>query len=730
MAKGLASSHWGFALLTVALAACSDVPDDGPVCLDGSRSKDCTALAQVLNAGGQLIADKQSVGVPITGLAIGKSADVDLQVVNAASIATAAGLRVTGVTIDWDGHPAPSFTCLTLSGLPCDTLNAAVIVPAGVTGVGRVDHLPFRLRFTRQDLEPRAAVVHVHFAGDFKHAQTQFTLVTQQGSPRLGVSTTAVEFPYVAPGTPPQEKPLLVHNAGDAALTVTRFELSGAKTFAIVLQGIAHAETFAFVPPLVLQPGAELPLQVRFLPDGLQKRLGSVRFFSDDPQQPLGTAVALLGNTAVPCVKLSPTQVLFGQAKVGEKREQKVTISNCGTAPLSVESATLEAGSHPAFGIGTLAPFALPVSAKKDVVVKWNPQAVPKPDATGKPSHDLGTLVVKTSAGPAKATLDGVAVDFLCPVADFKIKEGEEVVPQTTLHLNGLASYSAGGAPVKSYHWTVVQPAGSLQVFLPGPDFVAPKFTPNVVGDYKFCLEVKDVDGKPSCEPKCKTVLVAPGGCATHIELTWDTPGDLEQGDSGPGAGADLDLHVASSLAAGQDLDCDGTGDPWFSNPVDAFWYNAGPNWGSFDANVNDDASLDLDDTDGAGPENMNLGCAMDDTVSIGVHYWNDHGFGTSYATVRVFMGNAKIMDLAKVAMQPLDMWYVAKLTVPMGSSSAGSAPLKICHQSGDACIGFKMPGSSLGGKMWQPAGAWCVTPCYQPLGMSIPATSPANCGP
>ena len=39
----------------------------------------------------------------------------------------------------------------------------------------------------------------------------------------------------------------------------------------------------------------------------------------------------------------------------------------------------------------------------------------------------------------------------------------------------------------------------------------------------------------------------------------------------------------------------------------DCFWFNAHPNWGSFDPSVDDDPGLDRDDTDGAGPENLFL---------------------------------------------------------------------------------------------------------------------------
>ena len=90
--------------------------------------------------------------------------------------------------------------------------------------------------------------------------------------------------------------------------------------------------------------------------------------------------------------------------------------------------------------------------------------------------------------------------------------------------------------------------------------------------------------------------------------------------------------------ASGPDLDVNGIEDPWFDKDWDAFWYNKSPNWGSFDPAAGDDPSLDRDDTDGAGPENLNIAIPEDDIVyHIGVHYWDSHGLGPVNATVRVW---------------------------------------------------------------------------------------------
>ena len=306
------------------------------------------------------------------------------------------------------------------------------------------------------------------------------------------------------------------------------------------------------------------------------------------------------------------------------------------------------------------------------------------------------------------------------------VQEGEEVIPQTLTHLQGECS-ACGQMQTCKYKWTVKQPPGSLKGFSPSNSLQNPTFQPDAAGEYMFCLEVTDDKGQILCPQVCKTVLVVPDK-AVHVELLWATPADPDQTDSGPAAGADMDLHFANYLAkSGADLDCDGTGDPWFSNPFDCFWFNPDPQWGASNTAIQDDPTLDLDDTDGAGPENLSLE-TPEGTVelphhySIGAHYWHDHGYGISFATMTVYLLGAVALKVEKVAMNPLDMWYVAKLNWPNTLTGGALPPLDVCYQSGDACSGK--------GKMWQTKGDWCITPCYADPAFSagVGGAEPSNC--
>ena len=166
------------------------------------------------------------------------------------------------------------------------------------------------------------------------------------------------------------------------------------------------------------------------------------------------------------------------------------------------------------------------------------------------------------------------------------------------------------------------------------------------------------------------------------------------------------------------DLDCDGEGDPWFQPTFDTFWLNPHPQWGSFNT-TGDDPNLDLDDTDGAGPENMNLKEpeGLPDKLAvydIGVHYWNDHGWGSSFPTVTIYILAQPYMAVKGPEMNTLDMWYVGKLNWPNSKAGGGAGePLQQCWQTGDACLGKSDPGNPKAGLMWQAKGDPCVRHCY-----------------
>jgi hypothetical protein len=320
-------------------------------------------------------------------------------------------------------------------------------------------------------------------------------------------------------------------------------------------------------------------------------------------------------------------------------------------------------------------PWTVQVGQQSSFAVRYTTPDTESPkDANGAPIPDRGYIVLQTNAFTewVPVELSGYSVPVLCPTAVIDIEEGTNVIPQTTLHLDGTSSVATSGATISDYKWSVEQPTGSVSQLLPGDTFPNPVFEVNVAGEYVFQLSVWDTTGFESCEAATQVVVVTPDE-AIHVELLWTTPGDPDEFDEGPKAGTDLDLHFVHEYAGGQDLDGDGLADGYFDDQWDCFWYKPFPEWGSIDPNLDDDPGLDRDDTDGAGPENMNLNVPEDGTTyKVGVHNWKDPkspdfpmGFGPSLATVRVYIFGQEVWKKEAVNLNEKDMWEVCEISWP-----------------------------------------------------------------
>jgi hypothetical protein len=152
------------------------------------------------------------------------------------------------------------------------------------------------------------------------------------------------------------------------------------------------------------------------------------------------------------------------------------------------------------------------------------------------------------------------------------------------------------------------------------------------VGAYTVTLLVVAADG---AQAEANATFESTTGSAIHIELSWDTPGDANQID---GAGTDVDMHFTRP------------GGTW-NTSSDCHHAHPAPDWGAVD-DARDDPALDLDDVDGAGPENIHLD-APEDTENlggpyqVGVDYFREEdlgtleGYGSSFVTVRVYLDGA-----------------------------------------------------------------------------------------
>jgi hypothetical protein len=92
---------------------------------------------------------------------------------------------------------------------------------------------------------------------------------------------------------------------------------------------------------------------------------------------------------------------------------------------------------------------------------------------------------------------------------------------------------------------------------------------------------------------------------------------------------------------------------------------NTLPQWGDL-SDYDDDATLDRDDKDGWGPENINL-FLPEQAVQyfVGVYYWSANGFGKSTPTVRIYLDGQSTPFVVKTGplMAQGELWCAGRVS-------------------------------------------------------------------
>ncbi len=455
--------------------------------------------------------------------------------------------------------------------------------------------------------------------------------------------------------------PFEIFNIGDGDLEITEAKLSGEAGFSYELE-----------LPVTVPPGGSVEGTASFETQDPGLKKGTITF-ETNASNPVAAQLPLLGVGAAPCLLVQPPLIEFGGAYVLSHHEQPMTLVSCGVIPVTVDSIVLLAEDGSPFsldlstGPGPL-PWTLEPGEQVEVSVGFDPTASSPVDAGGNPIKETATVSIQTTGvGPVmQVPVSGFAGEAGCPTPVIDVAEGHFVSPGTVLHLDSLGSIAPDG-DVSYVSWAVTSPAGAPEGSF-GPDAESPvvTYTVNELGEYVFSLKVFDeVDGTvlSGCGTATWSVTVK-DAIPLIVELTWDTPGDANQSDTGTGAGADLDLHAHDGLGNGPDYDGDGEPDTWFDFTHDVYWVDTSPDWGA--AGPEDDPWLVLEDPDGQGPERLEYHAPpLDTAITVGAHVWSDYGFGSSVATVRIYHFEELVHEITDVVIGTGDLWEAGTITWP-----------------------------------------------------------------
>jgi hypothetical protein len=464
--------------------------------------------------------------------------------------------------------------------------------------------------------------------------------------------------------------PVTLTNTGTCALEVNDIFLTGSSDFEITQPAgdgvISFATELEAALPISLDPGARYTLDITFTPsnDGFDEATLIVR--SDDARH-RNVDTPVFANGAAPCIVVTDEDGIdFGARFIGEAHSKTVTITNCNPRqPLEIYGISL--GADPVLGgadvfrlqgvPALVEPAVLDPGATLPFTLVFEPlryTPATNPACTSEDCEVIdGAMLTIESNDDVKTPLDisvrGLGTNNHCPVAIARARpRGSsapwdtqlDVIPLVTLELDASLSTDADG-PLSGYLWEVTErPLGSTAPLQPRADVANPTFFLDLAGRYIFSLRVYDQTGVESCEPATVLAMVTPNE-DIHVQLVWNTND------------TDVDLHFMRD------------GGVWDSQD-DCHWKNRAPDWGA--PGTDDDPSLDIDDVNSYGPENINLSNPEHGRrYHVGVYYYSDHGNRSPQTdvTIRIFIGGVERFANTFFDLRHHQFWHVADIDWP-----------------------------------------------------------------
>ncbi len=541
-----------------------------------------------------------------------------------------AELHVSGLTVTEASDPELSLAGLVNEPSPTNPLvvgagNAAT-VEVVVTAVEEGD-VSGQLRVQSDD--PEAGVVLVDISATVCE-------------PEIEVSPESVDFAGVHFGES-DTRTVTVENSGCYPLELTTIELGSATTADF---------TFESRPDdgATLAEGESLSIELRYTPDNEGFDLGSLVLTTNDADEPR-VIIPLVSDPTPPDIDVQPPELTFAALASGESVIKTLTVSNTATGGLLIlhdfvletEGTVFYKANFPVDQLG-------PGQAS---VVKIGY----RPDDVGSDSGSLHIFSNDADESEVVVPLSGGGIsDNQCPVA--VAGEDRQVEPLENLQLDGTGSYDPDGT-VTGYLWRVESKPYGSRAFPVPMNIAEPNFFFDIAGEYVLSLTVQDNEGMQSCEADEITFNAVPTE-KIHIQLVWDTDN------------TDMDIHLVKPGGALWDgYDHGGAypvsyGDCFFSTCKKEFEPSGNP----VDWSANGWPSLDIDDQNGYGPENINLNDPGDGDYGVYVHYWNDRGNGATTATLRIYLlGELRFTGAVAFTEEHL-LWKVADIRWMAGGGS------------------------------------------------------------
>ena len=235
----------------------------------------------------------------------------------------------------------------------------------------------------------------------------------------------------------------------------------------------------------------------------------------------------------------------------------------------------------------------------------------------------------------------------------------DKILPLRRVHLQGTNSYDPAGSQIITYQWEIIDhPMDSEfnEFDWQGQNDPMASFWVPLVGSYTVLLTVQNESGvKSGVTEQAKITFEATPESSLHVQLTWDNTTN------------DQDLHLTHTSAGGH----------FCSSQADCFYTNKLPLW--FDADERGEGAnprLDIDDTNGLGPENINIDRPRPGTYRVFVHYYPQTSAPAEPTAnvIRIYVNGLLRFSEQRVISAYEEVWAAAEVTWFEDGSEYGDA--------------------------------------------------------
>jgi hypothetical protein len=338
--------------------------------------------------------------------------------------------------------------------------------------------------------------------------------------PQVTLAPGALTFPDRPVGTRTDAQAVTLTNTGDAPLTISTFRLNGPDAADFGLGALCP------VSPDQLQPGAACTIYVSFSPDSPGPKSATLAIGDDAPSSPQTVELSGFGDAAsggTPAATVSPAAMGFGDEIVDTRSNaQAVTVTNSGTAPLTIATFRLSGPDAADFAQGAdcpVSPDSLPVGTSCTIYVSFDPDSGGVKSANlviGDNASEGGTQTIalsgRGSLGAAEADVAPGALTFadrmVGTTSDARAvtvrNTGAEPLAISTFRLTGTdtADFAQGAdCPISP---DTLAPGGSCTIYV--------SFTPHSGGQKAAALVIGD-----SAPSSPQTVLLSGRGLSAPV---------------------------------------------------------------------------------------------------------------------------------------------------------------------------------------------------------------------